>query len=280
MNVPAQSTPAKFDPDRLRLLVRISVFVLLVVLGQFIFPGLMQPFGGLLVVSALSAFATGALANAVVARGWERGQLADFGLAWQPASAREFVTGIACGAGGAVLIMIVALLAGMARFDAVATAPRAWMGIPLLAIGMLFGSLGEELIFHGYAFQHLVRHLGEFATVLPVGILFGLMHMGNQNVTFLAVVNTMAWGVLLGCAFLRTRALWLPIGMHYGWNVAMPFLGENLSGFTISVTGYELHWRTGVLWSGGLYGLEGGLFTTLVVAGLFFVLYRFIPERG
>jgi len=280
MNAPAHTTPAKFDPERLRLLVRVGIFVLLAVLGQLIFPGLMQPFGGLLVVSALSAFATGALANAVVARGWERGQMADFGLAWESRSAREFLAGIACGAGGAVLIIIVALLAGMASFDAVPAAPRAWMGIPLLAIVLLFGSVGEELMFHGYAFQHLVRHIGEFATVLPVGILFGLMHMGNQNVTFLAVLNTMAWGVLLGCAYLRTRTLWLPIGMHYGWNVAMPFLGENLSGFTIGVTGYELHWRTGVLWSGGLYGLEGGLFTTAVVAGLFVVLYRLIPERG
>ena len=280
MNAPAQTNPTKFDPERLRLLVRVGVFVLLAVVGQFVFPGLMQPFGGLLVVSALSAFATGALANEVVVRGWERGQLADFGLAWGPASLREFVTGIACGAGGAIVIMLVVLLAGMATFDAVPAAPRAWAGIPLLVIVLLFGSAGEELIFHGYAFQHLVRHLGEFATVLPVGILFGLMHMGNQNVTFLAVFNTMAWGVLLGCAYLRTRALWLPIGMHYGWNAAMPFLGENLSGFTISVTGYELHWRTGVLWSGGLYGLEGGLFTTGVVAVLFFVLYGLIPERG
>ncbi len=266
--------------DRLRLAVRLAVFVLLVVLGQFFFPGLMQPFGGLLVISALSAFATGAVANAVVARGWEHGKLSDFGLAWEAASAREFVTGIACGAGGALSIVIVAVAAGMARFSAVPTAPRAWAGIPVLAIVLLFGSVGEELIFHGYAFQQLVRHFGEFATVLPVGILFGLMHMGNQNVTFLAVFNTMAWGVLLGCAYLRTRTLWLPIGMHYGWNVAMPFLGENLSGFTMSVTGYELHWGTGVLLSGGLYGLEGGLFTTGLVAGLFFVLYRLIPERG
>ena len=123
MNAPAQTNPAKFDPDRLRLLVRVGVFVLLVILGQFIFPGLMQPFGGLLVVSALSSFATGALANALVARGWERGQLSDFGLARGPSSMREFATGIACGAGGAVLIMMVALLSGMARFDAVPAAP-------------------------------------------------------------------------------------------------------------------------------------------------------------
>jgi hypothetical protein len=245
-----------------------------------VFPVLMQPFGGLLVVSALSAFATGALANALVARGWERGQLSDFGLGWAPTSGRELATGIAGGAGGAVLIVVAAVVSGLATFDAVPLAERAWGEIPVLVVVLLFGSVGEELVFHGYAFQHLVRHMGEFATVLPVGILFGLMHLGNQNVTLLAVVNTIAWGVLLGCAYLRTRTLWLPIGMHFGWNVAMPFLGVNLSGFTIAVTGYELHWRTGVLWGGGAYGLEGGLLTTVVVAGLFVMLYRVIPQRG
>jgi membrane protease YdiL (CAAX protease family) len=280
MNSRVETTPAKFDPDKLRLLVRVGVFVALVIVGRIVFPFLMRPFGGLLVVSALSAFATGALANAVVARGWERGQLSDFGLAWTPASAREFATGIACGAGAAVLIVATGLITGLARYAAVPSGELAWAGIPVLAIVLLFGSVGEELVFHGYAFQQLVRHMGEFATVLPVGILFGLLHLGNQNITLLAVVNTIAWGILLGCAYLRTRALWLPIGMHFGWNVAMPFLGENLSGFTMRVTGYELHWRTGVLWSGGAYGLEGGLLTTGVVAGLFVLLYRAIPERG
>jgi membrane protease YdiL (CAAX protease family) len=280
MSAGTQTTPARFDPDKLRLLVRVGVFVLLVILGRMVFPMLMQPFGGELVVSALAAFATGALANAVVARGWERGQLSDFGLGWTAASGRELVTGIALGAGGAALIVLVAVVSGMANFDSVPLAERAWGGIPILVVLLLFGSVGEELVFHGYAFQHLVRHIGEFATVLPFGIVFGLMHLGNQNVTPLAVVNTIAWGVLLGYAYLRTRTLWLPIGMHFGWNVATPFLGENLSGFTMAVTGYQLHWRTGVLWSGGVYGLEGGLFTTVVVAGLFIVLYRVIPQRG
>jgi hypothetical protein len=41
-----------------------------------------------------------------------------------------------------------------------------------------------------------------------------------------------------------------------------------------------LRWRTEDLWSGGAYGLEGGLFTTLLVIALFFLLYRVIPERG
>ena len=280
MSADTQTTPARFDPDKVRLLVRVGVFVLLVILGRTVFPVMMQPFGGELVVSALAAFATGALANAVVARGWERGQLSDFGLGWTAASGRELVTGIALGSGGAALIVLVAVISGMANFDAAPLGARAWGGIPVLIVLLLFGSVGEELVFHGYAFQHLVRNMGEFATVLPVGILFGLLHLGNHDATLLAAFNTIAWGVLLGCAYLRTRTLWLPIGMHFGWNVAAPFLGENLSGFTIAVTGYELHWRTGVLWSGGVYGLEGGSFTTLVVAGLFAALYRVVPQRG
>src|SRR5450432_118555 len=115
MNARMQATPTRFDPDKLRLLVRLGVFVGLVIVGRIVFPFLMQPFGGLLVVSALSAFATGALANAVVARGWERGQLSDFGLGWAPASSREFVTGIALGAGGTTLIVIVAVISGLAN---------------------------------------------------------------------------------------------------------------------------------------------------------------------
>src|SRR5579862_7804400 len=119
MSAGTQTTPARFDPDKLRLLVRVGVFVLLVILGRMVFPMLMQPFGGVFVISALSAFATGALANAVVARGWERGQLSDFGLGWAPASGRELVTGIALGSGGAALIVMVAVISGMANFDPV-----------------------------------------------------------------------------------------------------------------------------------------------------------------
>jgi hypothetical protein len=270
----------KLNPDTLRLVVRLGVFVLLVLLGRLVFPTFLQSFGGILVVSALSTFATGVLANIVVVRGWETGKAAEFGLGWTAHWARDLLTGIAGGSGAAALVVAAALVLRLASYQAIPGNMSTWAGIPYLIVVLLFGAVGEELMFHGYGFQQLVRHVGPFATVLPVGILFGLAHLGNQSVTLLAIVNTIAWGVLLGCAYLRTRALWLPIGLHFGWNVATPFLGLNLSGFTMEVTGYALRWRTDDLWSGGGYGLEGGLFTTLVVAGLFFLLYRVIPARG
>jgi membrane protease YdiL (CAAX protease family) len=136
------------------------------------------------------------------------------------------------------------------------------------------------MLFHGYAFQLLIRSLGAFATILPASILFGLAHVGNQNATLLGVVNTALWGILLGYAYWRTNALWLPIGLHFGWNVTLPLFGVNLSGFTMGVTGYGLHWRAGDLWSGGGYGPEGSLLTTAIVVVLFFLVQRLFPQRG
>jgi len=147
-------------------------------------------------------------------------------------------------------------------------------------IVLAFGAAGEELLFRGYAFQLLVRTMGEFAAVLPVAVLFGIAHIGNQGVTPLAIVNTIAWGVLLGYAFLLTRSLWLPIGLHFGWNGAMPLLGVNLSGFTMGVPGYALHWSMGDAWSGGRYGFEGNPMTTAAVVILFFVLRRIVAGQG
>jgi len=124
----------------------------------------------------------------------------------------------------------------------------------------------------------LIRSIGAFATILPAAVLFGLAHLGNENANLMGVLNTMLWGVLLGYAYLRTRALWLPIGLHYGWNLALPLFGVNLSGFTMGITGYALHWRVGDLWSGGGYGPEGGLPATGIVIVLFFAVARAFPD--
>jgi len=139
---------------------------------------------------------------------------------------------------------------------------------------LLFGAAGEEMMFHGYAFQLLVRHMGPFATILPVGVAFGLAHLGNQGSTLMGFLNTILWGVLLGYACYRSGALWMPIGMHFGWNVMLPLAGANLSGFTIRIMGYALHPNAGSFWSGGAYGPEGSVLTTAAAAALFWAVSR------
>ncbi len=69
-------------PDKQGLILRVGLYILLAFMGLLVFPALLLPLGGILVASALSAFAAAAVANAVVVRIYERGRLADVGLGW------------------------------------------------------------------------------------------------------------------------------------------------------------------------------------------------------
>lgn len=230
--------------------------------------------GGYFVTAAMGTFAAAAVANGLALRIYERGRLADVGLGWNGKSRRNLVLGIAGGMGAALCVLIMPVLARAAEVEPQPNATIRWPSLLFITIVLLFGAVGEELLFRGYAFQVLMDAVGPFATILPVSVLFGVAHLPNKNVTTLGIVNTVLWGVLLGYAFLRSGDLWLPIGLHFGWNWTLPLLGSNLSGFTMNVTGYFLHWKVGEIWSGGSYGLEGGILTTVVVVGLFFYLLR------
>ncbi|MBZ5633598.1 MAG: CPBP family intramembrane metalloprotease [Acidobacteriia bacterium] len=266
-------------PDKQGLILRVGLYILFAWIGLLLFPAMMLPLGGIVVTSTLSTFAAAAVANAVVVRIYERGRLADVGLGGTPSSGREFLTGAAAGVTAVVCVVVVPLALRMANFQRTpAVVEHPWAAFAFSGAAIFFGAMGEELLFRGYAFQLLIRSLGPFATILPTSVIFGLMHSWNPNATALGIFNTVAWGILLGYAVWRTKALWLPIGLHFGWNVALPLLGSNLSGFTMGVTGYTLQWNVGVLWSGGGYGIEGSLLTTGIVVALFFVLRRLIPQ--
>jgi membrane protease YdiL (CAAX protease family) len=269
-------------PDKQGLILRVGLYFLLAFLGILFFPGILnEQLVGNVVSSTLSTFAAAAVANAVVVRIYERGRLADVGLGGSPSSGREFLTGIVVGIVAAVCVVLVPVALRMATFaPSQAPSVHPWASFAFSGGAIFFGAMGEELLFRGYAFQLLVRSLGPFATILPTSLIFGLMHSGNLDVTALGIINTVAFGILLGYAVWRTGALWLPIGLHFGWNVALPLLGSNLSGFTMGVTGYSLVWNVGVLWSGGGYGVEGSLLTTAVVVALFLVLRRLIPQSS
>ena len=266
-------------PDKQGVILRVGLYILLAFIGVLIIPSLMPSLFGILVISALSTFAAAAVANAVVVRIYERGRLSDVGLGWSLSSGREFLTGSGSGIAAAVCVVVIPVALQMAKFVRTPTPPdHAWATFAFTGVAIFFGAMGEEMLFRGYAFQLLVRALGPFATILPTSVIFGLMHYWNLDVTALGIVNTVAWGILLGYAVWRTGALWLPIGLHFGWNMALPLLGSNLSGFTMGVTGYTLEWNVGVLWSGGGYGVEGSLLTTGILVALFFALRKLIPQ--
>jgi membrane protease YdiL (CAAX protease family) len=263
----------------LQTVLRVGVYVFLVFAGVVLFGTMLYWAFGNPIAAMLGTFAAGALANAVAMRIYEDRSLVEIGLGWSAASVRNLLLGLAGGMVAALIVVLGPILEGVAELAPVPGQRADWGAILLLLVLVVFGAMGEEMIFRGYGFQVLMGALGPFTTILPVSVLFAFLHAGNPNVTLLGLVNTALWGVLLGYAFYRSGDLWLPIGLHVGWNWMLPLLGTNLSGFKMNVTGYAMHWNVAPLWSGGDYGPEGSLSTSLVVLLLFLWLVVKAPVR-
>ena len=256
------------------VLLRVVLFLVVGYITLQLLAGLLYSFLGLLVASVLGAFAAAGFANALCVRIYERRQLADIGLHWSTASSRNLLIGLGAGVAAGSVVLGLPILAGGARLVPVTEGVAGWTGFLFVTLTLLFGAVGEEMMFRGYGFQVAVPAFGRMATILPMAVLFGFSHAGNQNVAPLGVFNTFAWGVLLGWSTLRSGDLWLPSGLHFGWNWALPLYGVNVSGFKMRLTGYAVEWNLGSWWSGGDYGPEAGWPCTVVVILLAVALTR------
>jgi membrane protease YdiL (CAAX protease family) len=226
----------------------------------------------------LAAAISGALCMAI----FESRKLSDLGLHWDNNGARNLLTGICAGAGGALLLIMPPLILGLVHFSALpdSGAGASWRAV-LFTIALLFcGAAGEEIAFRGFPLQVLMRSYGPWVSILSIGALFGLLHGFNPGATTFSIANTAGFGVLFGVALLRSHDLWLPLGIHFGWNTTLPFLGVPLSGLTIRVTEYQLIWKAGVLWSGGSYGPEASLLASFVLVILFAVVWKMPVRKG
>jgi membrane protease YdiL (CAAX protease family) len=151
----------------------------------------------------------------------------------------------------------------------------AWRKFAEILVLLVFGAIYEELSFRGYAFQSLTKSVGPIASIATFSIWFGAVHLMNPHsggILSWSFVNTIAVGALFAVAYLRTRTLWMPIGMHFGWNFALGTLfGLPVSGldyFAVLVHGKAI----GPKWlTGGSYGVEASAIGAAVI------LLGFVP---
>ncbi|MFM8393962.1 MAG: type II CAAX prenyl endopeptidase Rce1 family protein, partial [Acidobacteriota bacterium] len=138
---------------------------------------------------------------------------------------------------------------------------------------LLLAALFEELLYRGYAFQTLLRSVHPVVPLAILSSLFGLSHGGNPNSTFFSTLNTILAGIWLSLAYLQARQLWLPTGLHLGWNLALgPLFGLPVSGRLIPAHPVLITTSSSPEWlTGGPYGSEGGAAATIVL--LLAILY-------
>ena len=259
--------------DPVRLATHLVVYVVLFLVGGAVFGWALANLGYMIGMIGTS-LASAAVANWLALRIFEGRHLLDAGLWWSRASSRNLLLGLGGGAGSAAVVLASPLLVRQAHMVHAPLETASFGSFVFVTLLLLAGVFGEELLFRGYGFQILLAAAGPYATILPVGVVFALMHGNNPNATWFGLANTAGFGILFGYAYLRSRDLWLPIGLHFGWNVTLPLFGVNLSGLKINLTGYEMAWTAGPAWSGGAYGPEASVLTSGVVVLLFFYLWK------
>lgn len=144
----------------------------------------------------------------------------------------------------------------------------------VLAYGIAFFIQGgtEEVIFRGYIFRNLGLWKGLRLALPGSSIIFGLIHALNPGgAVWLPIGNVVLVGVLL--ALIRVRySLWVAVGIHAMWNLLLALSGVPVSG--LRAEGIAVFSLNGpVLWTGGQFGPEASVLTTIVlVVGILFVL--------
>jgi membrane protease YdiL (CAAX protease family) len=259
--------------DPLQLATHLAVYIFLFILSTTLFGWVLIETGYLVGITATHLLAAG-FTNWLVLRIYENRKLIDLGLWAERASSENLVIGLLGGAGAALLVLLPALLTGAARLIATPDNQPGPGTLIFVLVLLAAGAVGEELVFRGYGFQILLAALGPSLTIIPVGIVFALLHSANPHATWFGIVNTAGFGILFGYAYWRSRDLWLPFGLHVGWNFTLPLFGVPLSGLRMNVTGHEMSWTAGVLWSGGEYGPEASILTSAALVLLSLYLWK------
>lgn len=130
-------------------------------------------------------------------------------------------------------------------------------------VGMTLAAAGEEAMMRGFVLQELMRKFSTGASVVVSSLLFAALHGGALVQSDMAVVgalNIFLASVLLSLAYLVTRTLWLPIGIHAGWNIMQgPMLGFNVSGNDLGAAWKPVTMSGPEMMTGGAFGLEASV---------------------
>jgi membrane protease YdiL (CAAX protease family) len=141
-----------------------------------------------------------------------------------------------------------------------------WSGVAAGFIVMLGAAVVEEVLFRGFLFRTIRDIGGTWIAVAVSAAVFGALHAFNPGASAISTLAiALEAGVLLALSYAATNRLWLPIGLHAGWNFAEgSIFGTAVSGHATSgaLLRGELHGPPAL--TGGSFGPEASFVAVLV----------------
>jgi membrane protease YdiL (CAAX protease family) len=176
-------------------------------------------------------------------------------------SREELLRGVALGWAIALVSVLPMMLVG-ALHPGFWLGPSNWAPAIVSIVVIAIGTLAAEIAFRGYLFQRLIAGTGQVFATIAVSLIYALASILHPNSNWLSMAVAFSASVLLCVAYLRTNALWVSWGLHFGWAATMAVLlglptAGDASLCTILTTSADgPNWLTG-----GPYGPDGALLT-------------------
>ncbi len=194
-----------------------------------------------------------------------------------PEAVKESLLGLALG-----VLVAGCVVVGMVAFGGLSWTADAGGVLDYFRVGgasfwlFTLPAAGEEALMRGYLFQALAEVWGGGWALWVTSFLFGIVHLGNPNTSWIGLANIMVAGLFLGVIYLKTASLWWATGAHLGWNWAHGFISDlPVSGLELVDTPFLEPAVRGPEWlSGGAFGPEGSVLATLVLGLAVLILWN------
>jgi membrane protease YdiL (CAAX protease family) len=205
----------------------------------------------------------------------ERRDMSAYGLPWGTDVLVESLTGMVVGAAAVAVVLGALVVAGILSLGPIAlgrastlTSGAEW-AMALLAVAAL-----EEMLFRGYLLATLGRSLGFWPAAVLLSLAFVAAHGHNPGETPAGLAAVFLFGMLFSVIVRWRAAIWLPVGIHAGWDWAQSFLfGVPDSGTVALGRLLAPRFRDDGWLTGGTAGPEGSaLSLTLLVVALVVVV--------
>lgn len=192
----------------------------------------------------------------------------------------RYLRGLGWGVAMILAALAIACLMGGMRFDGL-NGQIAWGTLLLFFIGFLFQGMSEEVICRGVIMVSAANRAPLWIGVALNSVLFAAMHLFNNGLTVLSFVNLILFGLFASAYFLRMDSVWGIGALHTAWNFFQGnVLGIEVSGqpATETVAHFSAVEGSARALSGGAFGLEGSIATTIVY-GAGILLLLFLPRK-
>lgn len=180
-------------------------------------------------------------------------------------AAGEYLVGFVAGFVMMAAVAAMCLLSNSATYAGFSKA--ALPAVILYLFGYMVQGMAEETFIHGFFMVSCAKNTTLVYSLLMSSILFSLLHMNNNGISLLGLVNIFLFALVAGIYMLRRGSIWGIGALHASWNFAQGALfGFNVSGTESSTSLFHINIAESMnKLNGGSFGPEGGLFVTLIL---------------